>query len=204
MSAVTAAEPTTPRGVLDAVFALADRPGRTRLAVDGAPAHEAHELAAAVAAQHGRAVHVRAESFWRPAGQRFEHGREDPQAWLEEWLDEAALEREVLRRAVELGEVVPAIRDPATDRSVRREPQPVPEPGLVVVSGSALLGRGLSFDRAVHLQASTAALLRRLPEEEQWLAVPLERYAEERRPDELADLVVRVEDPRHPALVRRT
>jgi hypothetical protein len=196
-------EPTTPEGVLDAVLALVDRPGRTRLAVDGAPAQEAHALAAAVAARHGRAVHVRAESFWRPAGQRFEHGREDPQAWLEEWLDEAALEREVLRRAVEVGEVVPAIREPATDRSVRSAPVLVPEPGLVVVSGSALLGRGLSFDRTVHLQASAAALRRRLPDEEQWLAVPLEQYAEARRPDELADLVVRVEDPRHPALVRR-
>jgi hypothetical protein len=201
---VTAVEPTTPRGVLDAVLALIDRPGRTRLAVDGAPAQEAHVLAAAVAAEHGRAVHVRVESFWRPAGQRFEHGREDPQAWLEVWLDEEALEREVLRRAAELGEVVSALRDPATDRSVRRAPEPVPDPGLVVVSGSALLGRGLSFNCSVHLEASDAALRRRLPAEEQWLAVPLRQYAEERRPDELADLVVRVEDPGHPALVRRT
>ena len=197
-------EPITPEGLVRAVLDLVGRTGRTRLAVDGAPAVEAHALAAAVALEHGRAVHVLAEGFWRPAGQRFEHGREDPDAWLDEWLDEAALEREVLRRAAELSEVVPALRDPATDRSVRAVPQALPDPGLVVVSGSTLLGRGLSFDVAVHLQASPAALRRRLQEDEQWLVEPLRRYAEERRPDVVADLVVRVEDPRHPALVLRS
>lgn len=200
---MTRVEPVTPAAVVDAVLALVDQPARTRLAIDGAPVTEAHALAAALVNRHGRAVHVRAESFWRPAGQRFEHGREDADAWLEEWLDEDALEREVLRRAVLSGEVLPALRDPATDRSVRVPPQPLPDPGLVVVSGSGLLGRGLSFDVAVHLQASSAALRRRLVDGERWLVEPLERYARERRPDELADLVVRVEDPRHPALVRR-
>jgi hypothetical protein len=197
---VVGVEPTTPEGVVAAVLALLPA-GLTRLAVDGAPAAEAHELAAEVAAAHGRAVHVRAEGFWRPAGQRFEHGREDADDWLDVWLDDAALEREVLVRAAERGEVVPAIRDPLTDRSTRVEPVPVH--GLVVVSGSGLLGRWLSFDLAVHLQASPAALRRRLPEDEQWLVEPLQRYAEERAPAEAADLVVRVEDPRHPALVRR-
>ncbi len=193
-------EPTTPEGVIAAVLALVE--GRLRLAVDGAPADEAHALAAAVAARHGRAVHVRAEGFWRPAGQRFEHGHQDPDAWLDVWLDDGALEREVFVRAAERREVVPAIRDPATDRSVRVAPAPVPDGGLVVVSGSGLLGRGLSFDAAVHLQVSAAALRRRLPPEEQWLVEALQRYAEERAPSEVADLVVRLEDPGHPALVR--
>lgn len=197
-------EPVTPEGVVTAVLALVEgRPGRVRLAVDGAPAAEAHALADAVASRHGRALQVRAEGFWRPAGQRFEHGREDVQAWLEVWLDEGALEREVLARAVERGEVVCALRDPETDRSVRQEPVPVPEPGLVVVSGAGLLGRRLPFDAAVHLQVSPAALRRRLPSEELWLVEALDRYAQERSPAEEADLVVRLEDPRHPALVRR-
>jgi len=148
-------------------------------------------------------VHVRAEGFWRPAGQAKDQVRQDVDDWLDVWLDEAALEREVLARAVERGDVVPAIRDPLTDRSLREAPVPVPDPGLVVVSGSGLLGRGLSFDAAVHLQASSAALLRRLPDDEQWLVGALARYAEERGPAEAADLVVRVEDPRRPALVRR-
>ena len=193
-------EPTTPEGVVDAVLALVPE-GLTRLVVDGAPAAEAHALAEAVVAAHGRGAHVRAEGFWRPAGQRLEHGREDPDDWLEVWLDDGALEREVLVRAVEHGEVVPALRDPVTDRSVRVDPVPVH--GLVVVSGSGLLGRWLSFDVAVHLQASPAALRRRLPPDEQWLVEPLQRYAEEQAPADTADLVVRVEDPRHPALVRR-
>jgi len=199
---VSRIEPTTPAGVVAAVLALVDgRSGRLRLAVDGAPIHEAHALAAQVVEQHGRAVHVRAEGFWRPAGQRFEHGREDADAWLDIWLDDAALEREVLLRAVEEGEVVPALRDPVSDRSVRAAPVGVPEPGLVVVSGSGLLGRWLPFDVTVHLQASPAALRRRLPADEQWLVEALTRYADERAPADLADLVVRVEDPRHPALV---
>jgi hypothetical protein len=197
---VVRVEPTSREGVVAAVLALVPD-GMTRLVVDGAPAQEAHELAAEVVAAHGRAVHVRAEGFWRPAGQRFEHGREDGDDWLDVWLDDGALEREVLQRAVERGEVVPAIRDPLTDRSTRIDPVPVS--GLVVVSGSGLLGRWLSFDVAVHLQASPAALRRRLPPDEQWLVEPLQRYADERAPAESADLVVRVEDRRHPALVRR-
>jgi hypothetical protein len=201
---VTFAEPTTPEGVTAAVLDLVStRPGRVRLAVDGAPAAEAHALAEAVVAAHGRAVHVRAESFWRPAGQRFEHGRQDVDDWLDVWLDEGALAREVLLRAVEKGDVVPAIRDPRTDRSVRSTPVPVPDLGAVVVSGSGLLGRWLPFDVTVHLQASPAALMRRLPDEDAWLVEAVTRYAEERRPAESADLVVRVEDPRRPALVRR-
>jgi hypothetical protein len=197
---VAPVQPTSPDGVVRAVLGLlSGRPGLTRLAVDGAPAPEAHALAAAVVTAHGRGVHVPAEGFWRPAGQRFEHGREDAQDWLEVWLDEGALEREVLRRAVVEGAVVPALRDPISDRSVRASP--VPAADLVVVSGSALLGRGLSFDVTVHLQVSPAALRRRLPHGEQWLLEPLELYAERVRPAERADLVVRVEDPRHPALV---
>lgn len=175
--------------------------GPVRLLVDGAPAEEAHRLAGAVVAGHGRAVHVRAEEFWRPAGQRFEHGREDPDAWLDLWLDEAALQREVLERAVREGAVVTGLRDPERDRSLRRPPVPVGVDGLVVVSGSALLGRGWSTDVSVHLQVSVAALRRRMAVDEHWLLPALVRYAEERAPASAADLVVRVEDPRHPAVV---
>lgn len=190
-------EPVTPAGVVAAVLALVP-PRLTRLAVDGAPAGEAHALAEAVAKAHGRAVHVRADGYWRPAGERYEWGREDVQSWLEIWLDEGALEREVLTGDT----VLTALRDPVTDRSVRAEPVTVPSGGLVVVSGSGLLGRGLSFDVAVHLSASPAALRRRLPEGEQWLVEALARYDEQRAPAEHADLVVRTEDPRHPALLR--
>jgi len=197
-------EPTTPDRLVDVVLQLVEGPGIVRLAVDGAPGAEAHALADAVVRQHGRAVHVPAEGFWRPAGQRFEYGREDADAWLDLWLDERALEREVLTRAVAERQVLPAIRDATTDRSVRAAPLAVPAPGLVVVSGTGLLGRGLSFDVTVHLSASAAALRRRLPPAEQWLVEALQRYDERSAPTKTADLVVRVEDPRHPALLRRS
>lgn len=200
--------PSTPAGVVAAVLALvhARTPevGRVRLALDGAPAAEAHALADAVAAAHGRAVAVRAEGFWRPAGQRLEHGRHDTHAWLHDWLDHEALQREVLRRVRTDGTVVPALRDPATDRSARRAPVAVPDPGLVVVSGSALLQRPLDVEVVVHLAVSARALERRLPEEDRWTVEALQRYARDARPAQRADLVVRAEDPRHPALEHRS
>jgi hypothetical protein len=199
---VTRYEPVSPAALVAAVLDLVPDGRLTRLAVDGAPAGEAHELASAVVEAHGRAVHVRAEGFWRPAGQRFEWGREDVDSWLHVWLDDSALEREVLTRA-QHGSLLTALRDPGTDRSVRATPVPVPDNGLVVVSGSGLLGRGLPFDAAVHLTASEQALRRRLPDTEQWLVEALSRYDEERAPSEHADLVVRMEDPRHPAVLFR-
>jgi hypothetical protein len=196
--------PSSPEGVATAVAALVGaRPGRVRLAVDGAEAADPHALGAAVveALAPRRAAHVRADSFWRPAGQRLEFGHEDDWSWLDGWLDEGALRREVLDALVERGSVLPALRDAATDRSVRGAPVELPEDGVVVVSGSVLLGRGLPFDLAVHLQLSPGALLRRTPPDQAWTLPALEHYAAERDPLGAADLVVRWDDPRHPALV---
>lgn len=197
---------STPAGVADAVVRLADAlPGRVRVAVDGASAADPHALGAAVveALAPRRAVHVRADSFWRPASLRLEYGHEDDWAWLDGWLDEAALRREVLDALVEHGSVLPALRDPVTDRSVRAVPIELPADGVVVVSGSVLLGRGLPFDVAVHVQLSAAALARRTPPDQAWTLPALERYAGERDPLGNADLVVRWDDPRHPAIVDR-
>jgi hypothetical protein len=66
-----------------------------------------------------------------------------------------------------------------------------------------LLGRWLPFDVTVHVRLSPAALARRTPPDEAWTLPALERYAQERDPEGAADLVVRADDPRHPALVRR-
>jgi hypothetical protein len=73
---------------------------------------------------------------------------------------------------------------------------------VVVVSGSVLLGRWLPFDVSVHVRLSPSALARRTPVDELWTLPALERYAAERAPETTADLVVRADDPRHPALVR--
>ncbi len=196
--------PTTPAGVALAVAALvAGHDGRVRVVVDGAPAADPHalgaEVVAALAPRPG--LHVRADGFWRPAGQRLEHGREDPDAWLDDWLDEGALRREVLDPFAESGLALPALRDPLTDRSVRSSAVGLPADGVLVLSGSVLLGRGLPAEVVVHLRLSPAALRRRTPPDQAWTLVALERYAAERDPEGRADLVVRADDPRHPALV---
>jgi len=195
---------STPEGVAEAVVALLG-PGRARVLVDGADAADPAELGdRLVAALAPRlAVHVRASSFWRPAGQRFEYGKQDEDAFLHDWLDDGALRREVLDRFPDSGRVLPALRDPVTDRSVRAAVVELPEDGVVVVSGAVLLGRGLPAEVAVHLRLTPAALVRRTPDDQAWTLPALGRYVAERDPESLADLVVRVDDPRHPALVVR-
>jgi hypothetical protein len=110
----------------------------------------------------------------------------------------------VLSPFVLTGRVLPALRDPVTDRSVRLAVVEMPPGSVLVVSGSVLLGRGLPFDVTVHLRLSPAALVRRTPADEAWTLPALTRYSDERGPEMLADLVVRADDPRHPALVVRT
>ena len=195
---------TTPEGVVGAVVALvASRPGRVRVLVDGADAAQPHDLGERVAdALAPRpAVHVRADGFWLPAGQRFEWGKQDVDSFLDGWIDLGALHREVLDDFPATGRVLPALRDPATDRSARAEVVALPDDGVVVLSGSMLLGRGLPVDVGVHLRLSPAALARRTPDEDAWTLPALGRYVAERHPLDQADLVVRCDDPRHPALV---
>jgi hypothetical protein len=193
----------TPSGVVTAIASrVQEREGRVRVLIDGAAAAEPHALGAAVveALAPRAAVHVRADRFWRPAGQRFEYGKQDPDAYVDLWLDVDALRREVLDPFPASGRVLPGLRDPATDRSLRAEPVELPDDGVVVLTGSVLLGRWLDADLTVHLRMSPAALRRRTPEAEQWTLAALARYTADAEPDEQADLVVRCDDPRHPAL----
>jgi hypothetical protein len=195
---------STPDGVAEAVAALVG-PGRARVLLDGADAADPGALGDRLidALAPRPAVHVRASLFWRPAGQRFEFGKQDEDAWLHDWLDEDALRREVLDPFPRTGRVLPALRDPVTDRSVRAAVVELPDDGVVVVSGAVLLGRGLPAEVSVHLRLTPAALVRRTPEDRAWTLPALGRYVAERDPESLADLVVRVDDPRHPALVVR-
>ena len=199
--------PLSPDGVVDAVVARADEyDGIRRVCIDGAPATDPHSLGAqVVAALSARrpAVHVCADHFWRPAGQRFEYGKQDEQAYLETWLDVEALRREVLDAAQARGSVLPGLRDPVTDRSLRLVPVEVGGDAVVVVTGSTLLGRGLPFELTVHLRMSPSALARRTPEPEQWMLEAFAQYAAHGSPETVADLVVRCDDPLHPALVVR-
>jgi hypothetical protein len=204
--------PVTPAGL---VAELADRiagtPGRRwlRVAVDGAPAAQPDELADALVPalrERGRAaLHVAAGYFLRPASLRFERGRTDPDVYYEDWLDVAGLAREVLDPlgAGGTGRVLPTLWDPAADRATRASYVDVPPGGVLLLSGSLLLGIGLPLDLAVHLELSAPALARRTPRAEQWTLPAYARYADEVAPAEFADVVVRADDPRHPAVVDR-
>ncbi|MEI6363221.1 MAG: uridine kinase [Actinomycetes bacterium] len=198
--------PMTPAGAVLAITALISHwPGRVRVAIDAAPAADPHALAASVLAALAPrpGLHIRADRFWQPAGIRFESGREDPDAWLDRWLDAPALRREALDSLVDAGRVLPGLRDPDTDRSLKAAPIDLPETAVLIVSGSALLGRGLPFDISIHVQLSAAALERRTSPDERWIIPALDRYAQRTRPADVADLVLRADDPRHPALVRQ-
>ena len=202
---MTVIQPSSPKGVVDAIVALiSSQPGRLRVAIDGAEAAEPEHLAEQVVGGLAprRALLVRAHHFWRQASLRLEDGRHDADAWLDRWLDEAALRREVLDPCAETGRVLPALRDPATDRSIRSSHVQLPPDGVVVVAGSVLLGRGLPLDLAVHVHLTPAALARRTPDDQDWTLPALARYERERDPALLADLVVRADDPLRPALVR--
>ncbi|MET8999663.1 uridine kinase [Amycolatopsis sp. NPDC004169] len=176
---------------------------RLAVAVDGAAGATATaELADALVDPlrlRGRAtLRVSAGDFLRPASLRFEHGRTNPDARYTDWLDLGALRREVLEPLKGSGEVLPSLWDADRDRATRAERVPLPEGAVVLLDGELLLGAGLAFDLAVHLWLSPAALRRRVPDT--WAIPAYERYEEEADPSSLADVVVRVDDPRHPAL----
>lgn len=176
-----------------------------RVAVDGAPAAEPGALAARV----GDALRVRgraslvldAGGFLRPASLRYEFGREDPDAYHDTWLDTGALWREVFGPLEPGGDgrVLPDLWDPVTDRATRSPYTPLPSGGVLLLHGPLLLGRWFPFDLTVHLRLSAAALARRTPEEDRWTLPAYARYEEETGPAQVADVLVRLDDPRRPA-----
>jgi hypothetical protein len=181
-------------------------PGRAlRVAIDGPrcadPASLAYALIAPLRSRGRAADTIAAESFWRDASLRLEYGRQDVDSFPD-WLDAAALRREVLDPLGPdgSGNYLPSLRDPLTNRATRA-PACHAEPGaIVLVSGELVLGRGLPFDLAIHLSMSPAGRARRSETEWRWTLPAFERYDTEVRPTELADVVIRVDDPRHPAI----
>lgn len=188
-----------------------DPPGvALRVAIDGPRSAHPHTLADRLVEPlrlRGRAaVRISAELFWRDASLRFEHGRADSDAFRDEWLDAAALRREVLDPlgAGGTGRYLPSLRDPATNRATR-EPARTAAPGTVLlVSGELLLGLGLPFDRTVHLAVSRAARARRMPTEWAWTLPAFDDYDRDVDPLGQADVVIRFDDPRHPAISEST
>jgi uridine kinase len=180
---------------------------RLRVAIDGAPAAGPAALADALVDPlrvRGRpAVRVSTDDFLRPASVRLEFGRTNPDSFYTGWLDEAALRREVLDPAGPggSGRIVTRLWDARTDRATREPYSDLPPAAVVLVSGALLLGAGLPFEVTVHLDLSAAALDRRTEPELRWTLPAFARYGHEVDPASFADVVVRVDDPRHPALV---
>jgi hypothetical protein len=176
-----------------------------RVAIDGAPAARPQDLADAIAEELPPLGHpvlrVSAAAFWRSASLRLEYGHEDVDAYSSLWLDTGALRREVLDPLGPggTGRALPSLRDPLTDRSTRAGYTELPPGGVLLLDGPLLLGQGLPIDLAVHVQLSAGALRRRTPAEEQWTLPAYERYGRETVPEEAADVLVRADDPRHPA-----
>jgi len=186
---------------------LATTGGRLRVAIDGAPAAGPAALADALVDPlrvRGRpAVRIDTDDFLRPASTRLEFGRTNPDSFYLGWLDEAGLRREVLDPAGPggTGRVVTRLWDAGTDRAAREPYRELPPAAVVIVSGPLLLGAGLPFDLTVHLHMSGAALRRRTEPERQWTLPAFDRYGDEVNPSSFADVVVRMDDPRHPAQV---
>ncbi|MGK5740762.1 uridine kinase [Micromonospora sp. URMC 103] len=182
-------------------------PGRLRVGVDGPAAARPDDLAAALIDplhERGRpALHVRAEDFLRPASVRLEQGRTNPDAYYEGWVDEAGLRREVLDPAGPggSGRLLPSLWDAVADRASRAAYVELPPGGVVLVSGPLLLGGALPFDITVHLALSPGALRRRTDPGQAWTLPAFDRYDTEVAPASFADVVVRFDDPRHPAVV---
>jgi hypothetical protein len=182
---------------------LASTSGLLRVAIDGPPCAHPERLSIGLLEPLrtlGRpAVHIEAAGFWRDASLRFEHGREDLESYRS-WLDAGALRREVLDAALTSASYLPSLRDPHTNRSTREVPRRV-EPGtVVIVNGAFLLGQDLPFDRTVHLAQSPATRARHTPADDGWTLPAFDAYDDEVRPAEVADAVVKLDDPRHPAV----
>jgi hypothetical protein len=180
----------------------------TRAALAGPAGAGTEALANAVAAElrsRGRpSTVIAAPSYWRDASLRLEYGRTDLGSYAHNWLDLDALTREVLDplAAGGSGQFLPALRDPATNRSVRCSYRHAAPDEIVVIAGELLLGRGLGFDATVHLALSPAARARRTAADWNWTLPAHDRYDLDVEPDRVAGLVVRWNDPQHPAVSR--
>jgi hypothetical protein len=176
-----------------------------RVALDGPPSAAPNSLAVALVAPlrtRGRAAAaIAADLFWRDASLRLEYGREDVESFAG-WLDDAALRREVLAPLGPggSGQYLPSLRDRETNRATREPARPAEAGAIVIISGGLLLGRGLPFDLTIHLAMSPAGRARRTEADGQWTLPAFDRYDADVRPAETADIVIRVDDPRHPAI----
>ncbi|MBT2411803.1 uridine kinase [Streptomyces sp. ISL-12] len=176
-----------------------------RVAIDGAPAARPGDLAERVAEALrplGRpSLVVGTDGFLRPASLRLEHGRQDADSYYDGWYDTRALWREVFGPLEPGGDgrILPDLWDPVTDRATRRPYVHLPSGGILLLHGPFLLRHWFPIDLSVHLLLTPGALRRRTAEAERWTLPAFERYEHETDPSGAADILVRADDPRHPA-----
>lgn len=180
-----------------------------RVAIDGAPATEPERLADKLVdplrGQGRDVLRLSSKDFLRPASLRFEHGKQDAEAFYDDWLDSNALAREVLDPLDPggTGRILPTLWDADTDRATRAAYITLQPGGVVILDGTLLLGRWLPFELTVHLALSKVPLQRRTPEDQAWTLPAYERYANEVDPEDTADVVVRWDNPERPAIIDR-
>ena len=98
--------------------------------------------------------------------------------------------------------MLPRLWNSRVDRAYRDSRVSLAVNGVLLLSGSLLLGRGLPAELTVHLRLSPAALERRLDPSLRWALPAYRRYDAERDPGN-ADVLVLADDPARPALVVR-
>jgi hypothetical protein len=198
-------DPVSPDGVVRHIAELAAPGAVRRVVIDGHPATGPGQVADRLVEPlrtAGRPVaRVDAGDFLRQASLRLEFGRRDPDMLLDGWVDAGALNRDVLTALVTRGHYLPSLRDPVTDRVTRAPFVQAAAGTIVILSGSLLLGLGLDADLTVHLALTRAAETRRTALDDAWQLAAYDRYRHRVRPEQTADIVVRVDDARHPALV---
>jgi hypothetical protein len=204
-------DPVSPQRLADRLASLCDsrspQQHALRVAID-APAcadltDPLAELGARLHAAGRPAAVVRTSSFYRDASLRLEYGHTDVESFYSGWLDTAALQREVLDAVADSASYLPSLRDPATNRSTRAGAEPLPPAGVLLVVGELLLGIGLRVDLSVHVAVSRQARKRLTPPELRWTLPAYDRYDIEVDPAAIADVVVRYDDPKHPAMLVR-
>jgi hypothetical protein len=177
-----------------------------RVALDGPELAQLGSLADDLAVRMRRSgtlvAVIRAAGFYRDASLRFEYGKTDVDSFYAQWLDRRTLQAEVL---IPLGpggsgRYLPSLRDPISNRSTRAVSVALAPDAVAVVVGELLLGAGLSFDLTIHAVVSEQARRRRERPERRWTLPAFARYEREVDPAAAADIVVRYDDPAHPAV----
>ena len=212
--------PLSPVGLVEALATWLDRRVEELLAVDGPTARLASagwvfgfdgpdelgtaELADRVAEavrRRGRPV-IRASTgrWWRPSALRLELGRHDVDMLLTGWVDSAALRRELIDPLVGGGRpYITELRNPETDRSVRQRPLLAAPGAVLLLDGAFLLAADLPLDGVVGLRVGASALERALSPDKAWWTAAFERYDQDYRPIERADVLLAYDHPGAPA-----